>query len=188
MSLWNITYQFLCLKSKYYTAWWFPHTTWPPAEKVHQVGHICTHDTSLCHQALEGLPDSGVPQNQRPGQLSCSPGTVSECMHQPGKVVAPQPGFPPQSDSCGRWSPCLFQQSASSYCSQKGERVGCLLDAGCAPSWSFTILYQKDMKYRTIQSSILPHTKKGIKISDLFHSSYSCSTYSAAILSYKQKK
>ena len=154
MSLCNITYQFVCLIPKYYTAWWFPHTTWPPAQKVHQAGHICTHDTSFCSQSLGRLPDSGIPQNWRPGQLSCSPGALSECMHQPRNVVAPQPEFPPQSGSCSRWSPCSFQQSAAPCHSQKRERAGCLPGVGCAPSWSLTILYQKDIKYRTIQSLV----------------------------------
>jgi len=57
-------------------------------------------------------------------------------MHQRRIVVAPQPVFVPEFNHCGRWSPCLFQQSAAPRCSQKRkERAACWAVAAL-PAWT----------------------------------------------------
>lgn len=66
-------------------------------------------------------------RNQMSGHLYFSLGGPSGCMHQHRRVVAPPYAFLPQPDHCGRWSPCLLQESVATCFSQK--RVGCL--AGC---------------------------------------------------------
>jgi len=46
---------FVPLIPEYCTAWWFPHTTCPLAQKVHQVRNTCTHKNTVCSQVPEGL-------------------------------------------------------------------------------------------------------------------------------------